>query len=170
MTSVSDDSMHEERISSHDESKMPNHNHFILRIGDGRNFNASSSKSMWGIDSTHGCSKYFLDNVRNGDKLWFVTKKSRGQIVAVATFTKTNSRINGPLFNITETNEELGWEGEGNWNTEVHYKDLYNLTQCNIKSEIKGNVAIRRYNHNCRVNLVTEYPNIVRYSKVTTSM
>lgn len=172
MTIVSDDYMLEQRISSHNESKMPdhNHNHFILRIGDGRNFNASSSKSIWGINSEHKQSKFFLKNVRNGDKLWFVTKESRGQIVAVATYTNTNYRINGPLFNITDTNEELGWEGEGNWNTEVHYKDLYNLTECNLKSEIKGNGAIRRYNANCKVNLVTEYQHIVRYSRVTTNM
>jgi hypothetical protein len=69
------------------------------------------------------------------------------------------------------TNVELGWnKTEGDWDTEVHYKDLYNLTKCNLISEIKGAASIRLYNDKCKVNLITEYPQIIRYSKVTNSM
>ena len=148
---------------------MPNH--FILRIGDGIHFNASSSKSIWGINSSHPLAKWFLSNASEGDLLWFVKGKTNGQIVAVATFTGTKMRILGPLIALTLTNTELGWnKTEGEWDTEVHYKDLYNLTHCNLISEIKGPGGIRPYNDKCKVNLVTEYPHIVRYSKVTNSM
>jgi len=148
---------------------MPNH--FLLYIGDGVHFNATSSKSIWGITSKHSFAKGFLTTAREGDLLWFVKSKTNGQLVAVATFTGTNKRILGPLIELTLTNSELGWDkSEGEWDTEVHYKDLYNLTHCNLISEIKGAAGIRLYNDKCKVNLITEYPQIVRYSKVTNSM
>ena len=146
-------------------------NHFLLRVGDGVHFNASSSKSIWGITSQHSFAKGFLKTAKKGDLLWFVKSKTRGQIIAVATFTGTNKRILGPLIELTLTNSELGWDkSEGEWDTEVHYTDLYNLTSCNLISEIKSAGGIRLYNDKCKVNLIAEYPQIVRYSKVTNSM
>ena len=149
---------------------MPNN--FLLRIGDGKHFIASSSKSIWGINiTTSPLGKWFKSKAKVGDLLWFVTSKSRGQIIAVATFTGTKERILGPLIELTYTNEELGWDKtEGDWDTEVHYKDLYNLTSCNMFSEIKSPGTIREYSEKCKVDLLTEYPHIVRYSKVTNSM
>jgi len=148
---------------------MPNH--FLLYIGDGVHFNASSSKKIWGINSTLSFAKGFLKRAKEGDLLWFVKSKTNGQIVAVATFMSTNERILGPLIELTLTNSELGWDkSKGEWDTEVHYTDLYNLTNCNLISEIKGAAVIRLYNDKCKVNLITEYPHIVRYSKVTNRM
>jgi len=148
---------------------MPNH--FLLYIGDGVHFNASSSKRIWGINSILPSAKGFLRRAKEGDLLWFVKSKTNGQIVAVATFMSTNERILGPLIELTLTNSELGWDkSKGEWDTEVHYKDLYNLTNCNLISEIKGAAVIRLYNDKCKVNLITEYPHIVRYSKVTNRM
>ena len=145
--------------------------HWLLRIGDGDHFNNSSSKSIWGINSSHSLAKWFLSNVSEGDLLWFVKGKTNGQIVAVATFTGTKMRILGPLIELTSTNEELGWtKTDGDWDTEVHYKDLYNLTHCDLFSHLIGPCVIRPYNDKCRVNLIMEYPSIVRYSKVTNSM
>jgi hypothetical protein len=144
---------------------------FLLHIGDGIHFNRSSSKSIWGITSKHSFSKGFLSTAKEGDLLWFVKSKTNGQIVAVATFTGTKKRVLGPLIELTLTNTELGWDKtEGEWDTEVHYKDLYNLTKCNLISEIKGAAGIRLYNEKCKVNLAAEYPNIVRYCNVTTRM
>lgn len=146
-------------------------NNFILRISKGENFKNSSFKSIWGIDSKPTASKSFLSRVREGALLWFVTSGSNGQIVAVATFTSANPRANGPLIDMTATNDELGWNQEkGEWDTEIHYKNLYNLTESNLFSYIKGNCAIRIYNENCKVNLPAEYPSIVRYLKVQGSM
>jgi len=148
---------------------MPNH--FLLHIGDGEHFNASSSKSIWGITSRHSFAKGFLTTAKEGDLLWFVKSKTNGQIVAVATFTEIKKRVLGPLIELTLTDTELGWnKTKGEWDTEVHYKNLYNLTHCNLISEIKGAVGIRLYNDKCKVNLVTEYTYIVRYCKVTNSM
>lgn len=127
---------------------------------------------MWGINSsTSPTGKWFKSKVRDGDLLWFVTGKSKGHIVAVATFTCTTARVLGPLMALTFTDDELGWtKTEGNWDTEVHYKDLYNLTECNLRSEIKSPLTIRVYDEKCKVDLPAEYPHIIRYSKVVNSM
>ena len=147
--------------------------HFIFRIGDGTHFISSSSKYIWGINTNSKApfGKWFKSNAEEGDLLWFITGKSKGHIVAVATFTGTKERILGPLVELTYTNSELGWtKTKGDWNTEVHYKDLYNLTQCNLFSEIRCTSTIMLYSEKCKVNLPTEYPHIVRYSKVSNSM
>ena len=54
--------------------------HWLLRIGNGNHFNTSSSKSIWGIDSTLPAQKSFIKNVNEGDKLWFVTSRSKGKL------------------------------------------------------------------------------------------
>ena len=148
---------------------MPNH--FLLRVGDGDHFKQSSSKLIWGIDSKTTQSTWFISKVREGDLLWFIKGKSNGKVVAVATFTENRERVLGPLIALSFTNEELGWtKTYGLWDTEVHYKDLYNLSYCNLYSEIKGPRPIRLYNEKCKINLPSEYQNIVRYSKISTSI
>jgi hypothetical protein len=148
---------------------MPNH--FLLRIGDGSHFKSSSTKSIWGITSKYSFAKRFMSIVKEGDILWFVTGGSNGQIVALATFTGIKERVLGPLLALTLTNEELGWnKSEGEWDKEVHYKNLYNLSSCELFSEIKSPCGIRSYNDKCKIDLPKEYINIIRYSKITSTM
>jgi len=146
--------------------------HYLFRIGDGTHFNRSSCKSIWGIQTmTSPFGKWFVSKAKEGDLLWFVTGNSKGKLVAVATFVRSQKRELGPLLNLTYTNEELGWtDSDGNWDTEIHYTHLYNVTECDLYSEIKGTSTIRAYNEKCKVNLPEEYPHIVRYSKVTNHM
>jgi hypothetical protein len=68
---------------------------------------------------------------------------------------------------LTPTNEDLGWtDTEGDWDTEIHYTDLYDLSAIarpiltNIKSPLVGRI----YNpHKCDADLPTEYGAIARY-------
>jgi len=144
---------------------------WLLRVGDGENLKRSSKYRIWGIQtltSTHG--KHFVNNVKPGDRLWFVTSKSHGKLIAVATYRLHNTRDLGPLINISLTNEELGWTRSGtDWTSdvEVHYTDLYGLSNCELLTHIKSPKTIRKYNEKCRVNLALEYSYIVRYSRVT---
>ena len=114
--------------------------HWLLRIGDGDHFIASSSKLIWGINSKNKFNvSTFLKNAEEGDILWFVKSGNKGQIIACAVFSRLKKREIGPLINITDTNEELGWiKSNGNWDTEVHYTNLLNLTHCNLLSNIKN--------------------------------
>ena len=144
---------------------------WILRVGDGENLKRSSGKGIWGIQtvtSPHG--KYFVKNVKPGDRLWFVTSKSHGKLIAVATYRSHNTREFGPLIATSLTNEELGWTGsESGWSAdvEVHYTDLYGLNAYDLLTHITGASTIRKYNEKCSVNLAVEYSYIERYCSVT---
>ena len=143
---------------------------WILRVGDGENFINSSRYRIWGIQSTSPANKHFIRNVNIGDRLWFVKSNSNGKIIAVATYQSLNKRDLGPLVNFTMTNQELGWSGEGpDWTSdiEVHYSDMYGLSDCELLTHIKGASTIRKYDDKCRVNLPIEYNNIVRYGRMT---
>jgi hypothetical protein len=141
--------------------------HWLLRIGDGDHFTSSSSQNIWGIVSTETCGIHFLRTVKDGDLLWFIQGKTHGKALAVATYVKSKVRETGPLVAFTATNEDLGWtKQKGTWDTEVHYKDLYNLSKCSLVTEIKSPRVIRMYNEKCQVNLPAEYPYIVKYAGV----
>lgn len=144
---------------------------WLLRVGDGANLIRSSKFRIWGVLSTTRDNKYFLKNVRPGDRLWFVKNNSNGKVIAVATYRSHNRRDFGPLINISMTNDELGWEDTPNCNwtsdTEIHYTDLYNVSMCDLLTHIQSAKTVRKYNEKCRVELPIEYSNIVRYSRVT---
>ena len=143
---------------------------WILRVGDGENLKGSSKYRIWGISSKIPAGKHFIKNVKPGDRLWFVKSKSQGKLIAVATYRSHNLRQFGPLIDISLNNEELGWSGSGaDWSAdvEIHYTDLYGLSNCELLTHIKGASTIRKYDEKCRVNLAVEYSYIVRYSRVT---
>ena len=138
-------------------------NHFLLRVGNGEHFRASSAKHIWGIVSNTPAGKGFLGLVKKGDLLWFVQSDSNGLIIAVATYRGHRAR--------ELTNGELGWTAtEGDWDVELLYESLYNLSHCGLESRIVGPLVIRLYNEKCLVNLPAEYPAIARYAKVSASL
>lgn len=146
---------------------------WILRVGDGENLKMSSKYRIWGISSKSPPNKYFLKNVKPGDRLWFVKSKSQGKILAVATYSLHNEREFGPLIDISFTDDQLGWTGSGSeWtaNVEIQYSDLYGLNDCELFTHIKGPSTIRRYDKKCRIDLAVEYSYIVRYSKITSEI
>jgi hypothetical protein len=143
---------------------------WLFRVGDGTNLKHSSTQRIWGIQTIkNSCGKHFVENVKPGDRLWFVKSKSNGKLIAVATYLSHNKRECGPLIDISLTNEELGWSttSDEDWDVEIHYSHLYWLNECDMLTHIKGAVTIRKYSEKCRVNLAEEYSNIVRYSRVT---
>jgi hypothetical protein len=147
--------------------------HWLLRVGDGENFINSSKYKIWGINSTSSFGKYFIKNIKEGDILWFVKSKSHGKIIAVATYVSQNMRQLGPLIDISLTNDELGWSGNGvdlKCDTEIHYSNLYGLLECDILTNIKGITSIRKYDEKIELNLPDEYQKIVKYSKITTKL
>lgn len=148
-------------------------NDWLVRVGDGSNLVNSSPYGIWGINSTTPTNKYFLKNIQPGDRLWFVKSKSKGKLIAVATYQSYNMREFGLLLDLSMTNEELGWTGDGvDWTSdaEIHYINLYGLIDCELLTEIKGPSTTRKYDEKCKVNLPVQYTNIVRYSRVTNQL
>lgn len=110
----------------------------------------------------------FLKNVKPGDILWFILGKSKGRALSVAEYISNNKRELGPLINITYTDEELGWtEKKGDWDYEVHFKNMLIVYRLNLLTEIKAATTVRKYNDKCMVDLPEEYKNILKYSVIT---
>ena len=140
---------------------------WILRVGTGTNFNRSRVLSRWGVNTARPWVPKFLLNVREGDRMWFVQSKSKGKAIAVATFTRHCPRVLGPLVALTHTNEELGWVDEdGEWDTEVHYTNLYDLSAIPnpVLTNIQSPLGIRVFNpFKCDVDLPKKYEGIVEW-------
>jgi len=136
---------------------------WILRVGDGKNFKASSKLKIWGIRDIPS-NKHFITNVKSGDILWFVLGKSKGKLMCVATYNSQNRRELGPLLSVTPTDIELGWGEIGSmYQIEIHYSHLYELVKIDgLLTHIKSPMVIRLYNEKCKVNLPLEYNNIMR--------
>lgn len=67
--------------------------HWLFRVGDGTNLKSSSRHEIWGIKSTGSGSKDFMQNVKQGDILWFIKGASHGRVIAFATYNSHLSLI-----------------------------------------------------------------------------
>lgn len=142
--------------------------HWLLRVGDGSHFLSSQPLKRWGVNSKHNnCVPSFLRNVNRGDILWFIQGGNGGKVLGVAEFHRHCPRELGPLIAVTPTNEDLGWVNvPGEWDTEVHYTELYDTTNVEIYTKIQAALVIRRYNpEKCVGDLPEIYANIVRFSR-----
>ena len=70
---------------------------WLLRIGDGDHFWASSPKHIWGISSLNPNGIHFKNNVKEGDRLWFV--KTGGMLIGVAIYNQPNKKPRSPYSN-----------------------------------------------------------------------
>lgn len=138
---------------------------WLFRVGDGINFFNSLKYKIWGISSTIGAHKHFMNNVKENDRLWFIKAKTNGKIIAVANYKKHQKRELGPLINISRTDKELGWVTDKTWDIEVIYDNIYLLNDVEgLETEIKNPTGIRKFNkEKCKINLPEEYKYIVKY-------
>ena len=119
-----------------------NHKNFIIRIADGKNFWNSDRYSIWGIGDVG--AKTIMNSCEKGDRLWFCTGSSNGQLVAVATYDKIIPRFKGLDKYDCFTNAGFGWTGE-DWdcNYLVKYNNRFNIELEGIYSGIKGACPVR---------------------------
>tara|TARA_B100000767_G_scaffold116803_1_gene111471 strand:- start:2819 stop:3277 length:459 start_codon:yes stop_codon:yes gene_type:complete len=148
---------------------------WIIRVGNGNHFKNSSKLKIWGLNSKDKTNtNKFIKEAKYGDILWFITSNSKGQAIAISTFIEIKKRCVGPLINLSKTNKELGWdESNGDWDMEIHYKDLINISNLNILTRIRSPRTYRRYSDNINkipIDLNQEYQNIIKYSKITFKM
>ncbi len=142
-----------------------NPNNFIIRIADGTNFWKSDRYSIFGVSDIG--AKTIINSCEKGDFLWFCTRNSNGQLVAVATFDKIIPRFKGVNKYDKITDEEFGWTGEGwNCNYLIKYTNRYNLELENVYSGIKGQTQVRCIDNKknfcpTMINLDEIYKNII---------
>jgi hypothetical protein len=133
---------------------------WLLLVGDARNLFNSSVHNTWGVESETSDNKFFLNNVKPNDYLWFVKGgRCGGLIVAVSIFERSVKRIDGECMSY----QQIGWiNNSGNWDTDIHYKNFKKIENLNLLSQIKSPKVTRKYNEKCLVNLpevrLTVYP------------
>ena len=127
---------------------------YLFRVGDGGNFWNSSHLRIWGTKGLAG-----LKEIKKGDRMWFITNNSGGHIIAVSTFDMIIPRTDSSF-----SDEELGWTGNGGWDYEIHYNNLYNVSNLNYLTNIKNQNSVSKATEKCQVNLPKEYSLIVQYS------
>jgi len=143
---------------------------WLIRVANGLNFKNSSHLSIWGVKKRN---KTFVLDVRENDILWFVVQKKAsdekcGKVIAVAQFVSIQNRRENPI-----TNEELGWVNVDKIDRLVYYKNLINLTNCELYCNIRNQSPITSYEKNrdtFDIDLNTEYKYIVLYQNTSDHM
>lgn len=139
--------------------------HFIVRVGDGVNFR-NSKNPFWGMKKN---ALGIVKKMNVGDIIWFITNKANGgKAIGVAEFTGEfyNRREENLVEINTLTNEEQGWNGDGAWDIQFHYKNLYMIDHANINVCLPGAWNITYYSSICdkiNDNLPSCFGNIKRF-------
>ena len=149
-------------------------NNWIIRVGDGDNFMKSSKINVWGIPDNSNASVCFINNVKKGDVLWFITSNSGGKIIAVATYDEMlcviptpnrfmNSSKNASMDNLSI--EDFTYKQDAP-NMLMRYKDLYVLSEIEHPELLTCMKSIRMMSiykyrgiedNHCKVDLDMEY-------------
>jgi hypothetical protein len=99
-------------------------------IGNGANFKNTIKYNILRIQSGCNYVEFFLDNVKNGDVLWFVLSgvwnDTNGQVVGCAVYINHKSDI----------------ESSAHQDIEIHYSDLTDYRKYNLYSDITINVPV----------------------------
>lgn len=130
-------------ITQHIKYKM---NHWIIRIGNGENFK-NSKYPFWGLINHW---KPHAAKIKENDILWFLCNKDTNdnKILGMARFTKMLDKRDEVLINIETTNNiEQGWDCNS-YDIELHYTDLYDTSEQNIKIHIRNQVPVINYYDN----------------------
>lgn len=138
--------------------------HWIIRIGDGENFK-NSKYPFWGLINHW---KPYASKIKENDILWFLCNITNdNNVLGMAKFTKMLDKRDEVLINIETTNNiEQGWDGD-NWDLELHYTDLYDASNSDIKITLPFNLSIINYNkHKDKIteNLVEHYNGFKKYA------
>ena len=119
---------------------------WIIRIGDSKHF-FGSNENVWGFNSRN---KYFIENVRQNDKLFFVARNTKCTICAFAIFKSLRFRNDNTPSNIDynwifhDPNDNGRWKNS-KWDIEMIYTDFFDLRDIN-SSIVKTNIVNKNPN------------------------
>ena len=104
-------------------------NNWLLYVGNIDIFEKSKIKNIWRIQSDFCWSLYFLDNVKNGDTLWFVISRlwndDNGQLIGSAVYSNFK-RVENDACDI-----------------EIKYTNFKDYTKYNFYSNITSNCPVK---------------------------
>jgi len=126
--------------------------HWIIRANDGVNF-LNSNYPFWGVKRGHGGGiKTIVNKIKPCDILWFLTSKPHGgKFIGMCEYTHYYDKEDEPLISVnTFSNKDQNWKGEEYWSIQIHYKNLYIITETqqrnlNLKAVIQCGGTILEY-------------------------
>jgi hypothetical protein len=123
-------------------------NHWIIRVGDGKNF-TKSRYPFWGMKRGHNDNNKcrIKNNFKEGDILWFITSSPYGgKAIGLAEYTTYYDKKDETLVQInTYSNKEQNWDGEEDWELQIHYKNLYLSEKADISIILSCGSVINNY-------------------------
>ncbi len=145
--------------------------HFLIRVADGKNFR-NSVYPFWSVRKSMSS---YVKKINKGDILWFITNKSAGgKVIGVAEFNHSHHTINDkaekPLHLITSRDQTWTLDDKP-CEIQLHYDNLYEVDNIDIKICIKGNRKPILYYETYQKNgVITEdfnvhYSNFKKYGK-----
>ena len=142
-------------------------NNWLVRIGDGINFNKSRKHSIFSCSKVCKSNSTFIKDAKRGDNLLFIPNNSKSKVAYIATFYGIKERTAD-----TMTNQQLGWDSSKKWDNhyELHYTNLYDLScvEPALYIPIKGPAPFREYHEShYNINLIQLLKQIKRFAKVT---
>lgn len=143
---------------------------WLIRVGDGKNFR-NSKLPIWCVKRGKGGNiKTVVKKLNKGDLLCFIVpKKYGGIVIGMAEYHEFYDRNDEPLIKInTLTNKELGWEGDTEWDIQIHYRNLYITERLNISCCISCPGIILNYEtfkDRINDNLYDHYKNYKKYGE-----
>jgi len=57
--------------------------HYLIRIGDGNNFRQANKFNAFALNTNANSARFFINNVKPKDVLWFIESGSRGKLCYV---------------------------------------------------------------------------------------
>lgn len=144
--------------------------HWLIRVKDGENFR-KSKYPFWGVKrGKYNCLKSLVKKISKGDIIWFFTNSDHGgKAIGMAEYVEFYDREDEPLFPInTFTNIEQGWEGDGEWDLQLHYTNLYNTEKQDIKIRIQCANTVLVYDtwkDKIKDDLILHYNNFKFYAE-----
>ena len=114
---------------------------YSVRTKDGRNFN-NLNHPTWGFKKSH---VGMVKKMKKGDIFIFVTNKPSGsKVIGLGVYSgKVYNREDECLIKInTKSNEEMGWDDNGDYVIQVEMTDVYNINDLNITHDLPGMASL----------------------------
>ena len=141
------------KIINYKKSMENKKNHYIIRVGDGSNFEKSGfTKNIWGLTTSRNVTILpFVKKIKKGDILWFSTKlksKYNGRVIAVCEYIGFTDRHEEIADNFKSlSNIEAGWQGDKDWNIQIFFENVYDIRNLKIKVIYQHATPIFSYNN-----------------------
>jgi len=146
--------------------------HWMIRVGDGKNFKRSKYPFWACKRGKGGCMKTIVEKINVGDILWFMTNKEHGGIfVGMAEYAGFYDKEDEPLIQInTVSDAEQRWEGDAKWDIQLHYTNMYDTHKQKIVACVQCGGCILEYEtfrYKMNVNLPEHYNHYKYYAETT---